>query len=310
MKNEKIFNFFYSRLLSEKVRLKGEVVIIAIAIVGFMVHLLLIASNDLGFINLGSKSGFFSNPIAAVYTPFSFILIYEVYLLVYYLPQSTTFYIGKQYEIITLILIRNVFKDLAGLNFTTDWFNVVGDLKFSYDLAATLLLFFLIYVFYRLNEKRCAEPHNQKLISPEMERFIKLKKIIAMFLIPVFIFLAFYGVGKWVYNSFFSISQMVYSVKDINRIFFDEFFTVLILTDVLLLLFSFLNTDNFSRVIRNSGFIISTILIKLSFGIDGILSVILVVFAVLFGVLILAIHNLYDKIGLQNKGQAPGSQHV
>lgn len=143
-----------------------------------------------------------------------------------------------------------------------------------------------------------------------MERFIKLKKIIAMFLIPVFIFLAFYGVGKWVYNSFFSISQMVYSVKDINRIFFDEFFTVLILTDVLLLLFSFLNTDNFSRVIRNSGFIISTILIKLSFGIDGILSVILVVFAVLFGVLILAIHNLYDKIGLQNKGQAPGSQHV
>lgn len=121
MKNEKIFNFFYSRLLSEKVRLKGEVVIIAIAIVGFMVHLLLIALNDLGFINLGSKSGFFSNPIAAVYTPFSFILIYEVYLLVYYLPQSTTFYIGKQYEIITLILIRNVFKDLAGLDFKTDW---------------------------------------------------------------------------------------------------------------------------------------------------------------------------------------------
>lgn len=302
MTNEKIFNFFYSRLLSEKVRLKGEVVIITIAIIGFIVHLLLIALGNLGLLNFESESGFFSNPIAAVYTPFSFILIYEVYLLVYYLPQSTTFYIGKQYEIITLVLIRNVFKDLSGLRFTTDWFNVVGDLKFSYDLAATLLLFFLIYIFYRLNEKRCVEPQNNKLVSAEMQRFIKLKKIIAIFLIPVLVFLAFYGAGKWVYNSFLSVSLLVYSAKDINMIFFNDFFTVLILTDVLLLLFSFLTTDKFSRVIRNSGFIISTILIKLSFGIEGILSVILIVFAVLFGVAILAIHNLYDKIGLQNKG--------
>ena len=57
-------------------------------------------------------------------------------------------------------------------------------------------------------------------------------------------------------------------------------------------------SQNRKRVIRNSGFIISTILIKLSFSIDGVLSTILIVTAVLFGVLILLIHNQYKKLPL------------
>jgi hypothetical protein len=70
---------------------------------------------------------------------------------------------------------------------------------------------------------------------------------------------------------------------------------VLILTDVLLLLFSFIQTDNFRKVMRNSGFVISTILIKISFGTEGLLNILLIVSALVFGVLILYIHNLYGK---------------
>ncbi|SHM26681.1 hypothetical protein [Flavobacterium xanthum] len=70
----------------------------------------------------------------------------------------------------------------------------------------------------------------------------------------------------------------------------------MILVEVLLLLFSFFLSDKFNRVIRNSGFIISTILIKLSFGTEGILNTILIVTAVLFGVIILAIHNKYETL--------------
>jgi preprotein translocase subunit SecG len=89
---------------------------------------------------------------------------------------------------------------------------------------------------------------------------------------------------------------MVSSITDVNKIFFGDFFMVLILVDVMLLLFSLLHTNKFSAVIRNSGYIISTILIKISFGTDGILNTVLIVVAVLFGVLILAIHNKYEKI--------------
>ena len=85
-------------------------------------------------------------------------------------------------------------------------------------------------------------------------------------------------------------------IKDINKIFFDDFFTILILVDVLLLLFSFLHSDQFNKVIRNSGFIISTILIKLSFSTEGILNIVLIVTAIVFGVILLKIHNLYENV--------------
>jgi hypothetical protein len=291
-----IYSIFYRKLLSEEVREKIEVVIISVAIISFILHLLLVGLVNLNILQLNDYSGIFRNPIAAIYTPFSFILIYEVYLLVYYLPKSTTNYIGKQYEIITLILIRGIFKDLANLEFTADWFNVKNDLKFTYDIVATVVLFFLIFLFYKLTERKDDGQGEGHSLSQKMLKFIKLKNIIAMCLIPVFLILAIFTFSHWVQGSFFTISQMVDSIIDVNTLFFNEFFTVLILTDVLLLLISFLYTNKFYKVIRNSGFIISTILIKLSLGAEGMLSTIMIVVAVLFGVLILLIHNQYEKI--------------
>ena len=302
MKNDEWYSFFYSKLLSEKVKEKSEVIIISIAIFSFILHLILVALTSLNLMHVSDHLKIFQNPVAAIYTPFSFILIYEVYLLVFYLPKSTTIYIGKQYEIITLIVIRGIFKDLANLEFTVKWFTIQNDLKFTLDLVATMVLFLLIFLFYRINERKEDEP--QRALSTEILKFIKFKNIIAMCLIPVFLILAVYGLHRWVLGNFFSISQMVGSIKDVNTVFFNDFFTVLILTDVLLLLISFLYTDKFNKVIRNSGFIISTILIKLSFGAEGLLTTILVVVAVLFGVIILLIHNQYEKIKLPGSHQS------
>ena len=295
----KILPILYSlhdRVLSEKTREKSEKVIIWIAIIGFLVHLLLIALANFHWIQVNDTSGLLKNPIVAIYTPFSFILVYEVYLLVHYLPRSITRYIGKQYEIITLIVIRRIFKDLSKLEFTPDWFNTKNDLQFTYDIIAVMVLFFLILVFYRLNPKKEAKVGEVQAKSKEMTNFIIMKKGIATLLVPLFLILAVVNFGHWIYENFFSISQLVGSIRDINTIFFDEFFTVLILIDVLLLLISFLHTDEFNKVIRNSSFIISTILIKISFGTDGLLNTILTVVAVLIGVIILAIHNQYDKL--------------
>jgi hypothetical protein len=83
--------------------------------------------------------------------------------------------------------------------------------------------------------------------------------------------------------------------KNLNNIFFDEFFTILIVVDVLLLLSSFFYSDTFHKIIRNSGFIISTILIKISFSTEGIINNALVIGAVFFGLVILVTHNLYQR---------------
>lgn len=291
-----LFNSIYSKILSEEARKRSEVLIVIIAIASFLLHLLLILLVDLKVLAFDGYKELFNNPIAAIYTPFSFILIYEVYLLVYYLPKSTTTYIGKQYEIMTLIVIRRIFKDLSQLQLTPDWFKVPSDLLLTYDLIATMILFLLILLFYRLNRKSDVNSEPSSGLSSEIAQFIKMKALIAKCLVPIFVLLAFFSLGQWTYDSFFSPNQNVVSIQDVNKIFFDTCFTILILTDVLLLLISFLHTDKFSRVIRNSGFIISTILIKLSFGIDGLLNIILIVVAVLFGVIILAIHNQFEKL--------------
>ncbi|OAB27310.1 hypothetical protein SAMN05444395_10435 [Flavobacterium fryxellicola] len=290
-----LFSFLYTALLSEKTKKRTEKFFISVAIISFLLHLLIIALVDLEIILVNDYSKLLSNPISAIYTPFSFILIYEVYLLVYYLPKSTTIYIGKQYEIITLIIIRRIFKDLTKVEFNSNWFAVKTNVNFTLDIIATILLFFLIFVFYNLNRKNeINQSKIQKTI--DVNKFIKLKNIFAIVLIPIFVILSLYSLGHWIYESFFSLTQIVDKIKDINKIFFDKFFTVLILVEVLLLLFSFFLSDKFNRVIRNSGFIISTILIKLSFGTEGILNTILIVTAVLFGVIILAIHNKYETL--------------
>ena len=285
------FDSLFNRFLSEKTKEKSEKVIVYIAIISFIIHLILIAFVALNWISPSDFAGLLKNPMVAIYTPFSFILLYEAYLLVYYLPKSTTKYIGKQYEIITLIIIRRIFKDLYKLEFTTDWFNKKDDVLFVFDVVAVLILFYLIYLFYKIVD---VKPRLE--VSADVQSFIKLKKIIATILVPIFLILAIYNFSFWIYETFYSLNQSSISIKNTNKIFFDEFFTILILIDVLLLLFSFLHTDKFNQVIRNSGFIISTILIKLSFNIDGVLNIIITISAVLLGVLILYIHNKYDKL--------------
>jgi hypothetical protein len=287
-KMHSLFHFF----LNEKFKEKSEHVIIYISIFAFIVHLLFIFLNKLNFIELDLLTKLFNNPIAAIYTPFSFILIYEVYLLVYYLPKSTTIYIGKQYEIILLIIIRRIFKDISNLELTSNWFEVKYDLIFLYDIIAVVVLFFLIFIFYKLSDMQ----KKYIVIDEKVERFIQTKIKIASFLIPILIFLSLYSFIDWIAKSFFSVNALVYKFEDINKIFFEDFFTILILVDVLILLFSFLHSDKFSTVIRNSGFIISTIMIKLSFNTEGILNVILLVLSVIFGIVILFIHNKYEKL--------------
>lgn len=281
------------QLLSEKISEKAEQVIVYIAIVSFLIHLSIIAVVDFDFLNLGAYEELTINPISALYTPFSIILIYEVYLLVFYLPKSITNYIGKQYEIITLILIRKIFYDLSNLEFSENWFSIQGDLQFTVDIVATLLLFTLIFFFYKIDQKNRTET---SAISLKTEKYIKTKRLFASLLVPIIIVLALFSFGSWIYETGLNPEDVGSSLKSLNSIFFDDFFTVLILTDVLLLLFSFLQTNQFSRVIRNSGFIISTVLLKLSFSADGILNTILIVVAVSFGVLILLIYNKFNLL--------------
>jgi hypothetical protein len=282
----------YSIFLSEYAKRRMEKTILYVALFGFFIHLILIYLSKFSIIHL--ESDLFKNPISAIYTPFSFILIYEVYLLIYYLPKSFTTYITKQYEIITLIIIRKLFKDLSSIELKSNWFEIKGDLQFTYDILASIILFYLIFQFENHGTRKLQLENQNK---PLFQGFIRSKKIIAVFLVPIFFTMALVTLVNWTSDITFSSHQFP-SFEKINNLFFEEFFTVLILVDVVLLLISFFYTDKFHKIIRNSGFVVSTILIRMSFGVSGLISTILIVVAVLFGLSIIIIHNKYEKNAL------------
>jgi hypothetical protein len=285
----------YQKLLSKKTKEKSERVILWIALVSFIIHLLIIGLIHFNVIAINEPSNLLKNPIAAIYTPFSFILVYEVYLLIYYLPKSTSTYISKQYEIIALIIIRRLFKDLSDLSLTSNWFNINNDLQFTYDLVASVLLFYLIYLFHVQRTRVYRTIKRSKNHSSSVLKFINAKKWIATALVPVLLVTAIYSFLNWSIGIFQPLESNAISFKNINNIFFEQFFNILIIADVILLLFSFFHTDEFHKVIRNSGFLISTILIRISFSVSGIINNVLIVSAILFGLSILFLHNKFEK---------------
>ncbi len=280
----------FGKVFSEKNLKVFEKIILIAATLGFIIHLILILLNNNGYLDLSFFKGqLFVNPISAIYTPFSFILIYEAFLLIYFLPRSFTTSIAKQFEIMSLILIRKIFKDIPTVNLNDNWIENENNLQLIYDLSGVLIVFFLIYLFKKLREQLPQLPVHQNL-----DRFISYKKLISLFLVPTLTLLCIISFLEWYNYVFLGLG----SGANIDYLFFVDFFTILILVDVFILLVSFQYTERYSQLIRNTGFIISTILLRLSFSAEGLTSLLLLVSGIVFGLIILLIYNNMEK---QNK---------
>ena len=279
----------FDGIFSENNRKKIESFTIWSASIGFIFHLSLVLLNNNSIIDIGNESLLLTNPISAIYTPFSIILYYEIFLLIFYLPRSFTTSILKQFEIISLIVIRRIFYDIPKLDLeSNNWFENADNLQITYDLICILILFFLIYLFNYVKSNIDIKK------GKNIDKFIDSKKIISVILIPVMIVLFIIGLFNW-YSIGIS-TNFASSFYYVNEVFYNTFFSILIIADVFILLLSFLYTERYSQIMRNTGFIICTILIRLSFSSTGLTNLLLIISSVLFGLLILKIYSLMNKI--------------
>ena len=265
------------------------------AISSFVIHLLLHLLRQ--YIPGGMAARLLADPISAIYTPFSILLVYEAYLMIYYLRRSTTLYIAKQYEVIALILIRGLFKDMAVLDLGVSNWQTMHNLEFGVDILSVIAVFLMILSFYKLSgtyKYADFEAMEEEEIGVQLKQFVKAKHYLSIGLFVVFIVLGLQSFIEWVIPTFQHIESA--NMIAVNDIFFEQFYNFLIISDVLILLFSLLYTDNFPVIIRNSSFVISTVLLKLSFTGEGLLSQALIILGVGFGVLMLAIHNRYRNL--------------
>ena len=287
MNIQKRIEDLFSRIFSEKVIKKFEKYILYLASLGFVIHLTVILLNNYNLIELSVVgTNLFSNPISALYTPFSFILVYEAFLLIYYIPRSFTTAVGKQYQIMSLIVIRKIFKDIPLVDLNANWIENSNNQQLIFDLVGVLIIFFLIYLFKITKEKLPIKP-----VSDKLDRFIASKKLVSIVLLPTLFAICIMSFVNWFSGVFIEETFN----ENLNNLFFNEFFTILILADVFILLLSFQYTERYSQLIRNTGFIISTILLRLSFSVSGLTSILLIISGIVFGLIILLIYNAIEK---------------
>jgi len=268
---------------------------IRLSIVGFLAHLLLIflARTLAHPPQIIAEAG--GNYLAAISTPFNFILFYEVLTLIAALPESTTRSIANQYEIVSLIFIRDVFRDIARAgDLVTEHKLTQETMPMFLDMWAGFLMYLLVAVFKHVAQRR--EPSSAKAIpSRETLRFIAQKRLIAAGLAILLLAMAAYnlsiflmGVGRMVATGQGGLAG--------TTTFYNDVFTVMIFTDVLVLILSLVNSGQYEMVFRNAAFVVSIILIRFSLTEGYPYGAPLAIVAMLFGILTLLVFNYHGRV--------------
>jgi hypothetical protein len=215
-------------------------------------------------------------------------------VLIFSIPQSMTTSVKIQYQIISLITLRNVFKDIAAF----DSFDFSSDLhvlqKILFDMGGGILMFGLVALFH------CIVIKHGKLKQVESEgklkAFIMSKKIVSALLA---LLLCYFSV-----KSFYFWATDVYGVAYLGEdpsinyktLFYVDLFSVMIFTDILILLISMVYNSSYEILMRNAGFVVSTVMIRISFSLVSPYNNIVAALAILSGSIVLWITHIYkDK---------------
>ncbi len=282
---------WYDTLADERTIHRLERVIINFALAGFVLHLLLIflAHNQIAIPLLRQLP---TNYLKAIYTPFSIILFCEVLMLVVILPKSIATFIGKQYEIITLITIRSFFHDIADFDmdkpdgYTVDFLREIG-----LDLSGSLMMFFLTVVYYRIFAYTRRQPGTP---SERRSQMVLVKKATALILSVLLVILSVVSLSEWLIDVYHaSVTNGLF--PNPNMVFYKDFFSVMIFVDVFLLILSFIYAGTYDLIFRNAGFVISTILVRIALTAEKPFSIYFALIALLLGVLLMALFVFYNQ---------------
>jgi len=210
------------------------------------------------------------NHFFAVQAAFTVVLILEVISLVFTIPCSFSRSVGKQFEILALILMRNAFKELS---YFPEPITFIGNehaiMYILSDGFGALLIFALLGYYYIVQ----ARTTDEKMQPTDLYSFVAAKKGIALILLSIFIFMG--------------INSGIATIRGIPHTdFLHGFYTLLILTDILVVLISQCYQPSFHAVFRNSGFALSTLIIRIALAAPPFYNVLLGLAAALFAILL------------------------
>lgn len=254
----KLTNFFSEvsdLVLSEENIHLFEKLTIIISIISFLAHLFIISIVTYGLVDIpGIEAG---NYLKALATPFSFILIFEVFILLVSVRESILVSLGRQFQVISLVIIRNVFKDIGQLGTVTDIPQDTQLIAVIFLYIGTAITMFLGTSIYYLFIKKLLEIDETEL--QVAEGLQKIEKTITLGLIIFFIIFSFFY-----FISVDNILQTSIQFTGFNLDgLFKIIFTMMIFADVLILLINFIYNNSFTLIFRNASIVVASILLRL-----------------------------------------------
>ncbi|MBU1232184.1 MAG: hypothetical protein KKD01_03780 [Proteobacteria bacterium] len=225
------------------------------------------------------------NHFYAIGGAFTVILILEVISLIFTLPCSFSRSVGKQFEILSLILMRNAFKELSHFQEPVTFLgNEQGILHILSDGFGAVVIFTLLGVYYILQNKVQDERENVN----DIFSFVAAKKGIALILLTSFVLMG--------------LRALYLTLAGIEHTdFFHDFYTLLIITDILVVLIAQCFHPSFYSVFRNSGFALSTMIIRIALVAPVYFNVLLGVAAIVLAILLTVISG--KLFPMQKKGR-------
>ena len=283
----------FDRLDTQAVHAWLERAVVTAASVGFVVHLAIIGlAQVLPDLPRTVFEGLDESPLHAVYTPFSVILFYEVVLLVFALAASHTGEIAKQYQIVSLIVVRRVFKDIGSFHELENWLAEQEAVRaVLLDMVGAVLMFLLVTGFATL---RLVTPKTP--IRRDLQGFIQLKKALAVMLLVVLVGLAALNLASWLGLVRSLPASLAPRPADVDLFFFPRFFEFMIFTDVFLLIVSLAYYERYQYLFRNAGFVISTVLLRVSLSTPKPYDLLLALTAMLYGLAVLGVFAWFSAI--------------
>lgn len=223
------------------------------------------------------------NHFFAIEFAFTFLLIVEIMSMIFVLSHSVSTSLAKQFEIFSLILLRQAFKDFGEFTEPFIWDeNIHQVIKMLADAFGALIIFSTVVIFKQMQK-------HISITKSDMDQlgFVRIKKILSLFMIIIF---SIAGIYSLIGNLFF----------DMHIHFFKSFYTSLIFIDILIILISLRYNYLYIIVFRNSGFALATVILRLALTAPAYYNIALGISASLFIIGLSFMYNKFIKLRLQD----------
>jgi len=254
----------------------------------FVLCMVVALVNYLGWLPAGSLLGRV-HFLQAVEISFTLLLFFEMVSLVFVIPQSIANSIGKQIEILSLVLLRSSFKEFSHYNFQLTLQNQLESVyKMVSDGVGALMVFLLLSFYYGVQRHRAVTAEGDRLQFVALKQFIALLVLIALLALSGHDLLHMLRSGVWV--------QTV-----------DRFYLILIFADLLFMLVAFRYTLHYPDIFRYSAFVLVTVFIRFSLLAPVYYNALLSLFSVVFAIAVVYFHTLFTdgRLAYINKNQPP-----